>query len=202
VSDTVSDTVGSALKTLDRRLLLVRIDVELDKQEQVAGQDTASEQGSSLSPSAVPEGRRVPIVSGETRVGTKVDRKEIDDELGDLHRGQVFLPPDLLSSSGCVVVVIHENVNGEVETDDDPRNASATIELGKAQESSDSVVVYMKESKRFLLQHEENGIEELKVLEIVVDNIIEFQPVKPDVTAQLERGKAREEEVKGTYRSP
>ena len=83
-------------------------------------------------------------------------------------------------------------------------DAGATVELGKAQESSDSVVVYMKESyginenarartqsaeivagstprvgrtKRFLLQHEENGIEELEVLEIVVDNIIELQPL-------------------------
>ena len=68
-SDAVGDTVGSALEALDRRLLLVRINVELDKQEQVAGQDTASEQGSSLSPSAVPKGRRAPIVGGETRVG-------------------------------------------------------------------------------------------------------------------------------------
>ena len=30
-------------------------------------------------------------------------------------------------------------------------------------------------TKRLLLQHEENGIEELEVLEIVVDNIIELQ---------------------------
>jgi len=174
VSNTVSNTVGGALETLDGRLLLVCINVELDEQEQVAGQDTASEQGRSLSPSAVSRGRQVPILGGETSVGTKVDRKEIDDELGNLHRGQVLLPPDLLSTSGCVVVVIHEDVNGEVETDDDPRDAGATIELGKAQESSDSVVVYMKESKRFLLQHKENCIEELEVLEIVVDNIIEF----------------------------
>jgi len=171
-SDAVSDTIGRTLETLDRRLLLVRINVELDKQEQVAGQDTASEQGSSLSPSAVPKGRRAPIVGGETRVGAKVDREEIDDELSDLHRGQVLLPPDLLSPSGCVVVVIHEYVNGEVETDDDPRDTGATVELGETQESSDSVVVYVKESERFLLQYKKNGIEELEVLEIVVDNII------------------------------
>ena len=29
-------------------------------------------------------------------------------------------------------------------------------------------------TKRFLLQDEENGIDELEVLEIVVDNVIEF----------------------------
>jgi len=53
VSNAVGDTVGRTLKALDGRLLLVRINVELDKQEQVAGQNTTSEQGSSLSPSAV-----------------------------------------------------------------------------------------------------------------------------------------------------
>ena len=72
VSNTVSDAVGSALEALDSRLLLVRIDVELDEQKQVAGQDTASKQGSSLSPSAVSRGRQeAPILGGETRVGYK-----------------------------------------------------------------------------------------------------------------------------------
>jgi hypothetical protein len=71
LSNTASDTVGSTLETLDGRLRLVRVDVELDEQKQVAGQDTASEQGSSLSPSAVSNNRQVPILGGETGVGYK-----------------------------------------------------------------------------------------------------------------------------------
>jgi len=65
-------------------------------------------------------------------------------------------------------------VNCEVERDDDPGDAGAAVELGKAQKSSDSVVIHMQEGKGFLLQHEENGIEELEVLEKVVDDVVEL----------------------------
>jgi len=171
---TVSYTVGNTLEALDSRLLLVGINVELDEQEQVTGQNTASKQGSRLGASTISDVRRVPVPSGEARVGAEVDGEEIDNELGDLHRGQILLPPNPLATSGCVVVVIHENVNSEVEGDDDPGNASATVKLSKAQESGDGVVVYMQESKRFLLQDEENGVKEFEILEIVVDNVIEF----------------------------
>jgi len=146
----VGDTVGSILEVLDGRLLLVGIDVELDEQEQVAGQNTASNKGGRLGASTVSEGWRAPVsgktsgeTGGETRVCPEVDREEINHELGDLHRGQVLLPPNPLATSGCVVVVIHEDVNPEIERDNDPRDAGPTVQLGKAQESSDSVVVYM-----------------------------------------------------------
>jgi len=68
---TIGNTVGSILEALDGRLLLVGINVELDEQEQVTGQNTASKQGSSLSASAVPNVRQVPVSSGEPRVGYK-----------------------------------------------------------------------------------------------------------------------------------
>jgi len=168
----VSNTVGGSLEALDGRLLLVGIDVELDEQEQVTGQNATTKQGGRLSASAVSNVRQViPVSSGEARVGAKVNCKEINHELGDLHRGQILLPPNPLATGGCVVVVIHENVDREVEADDDPGDASTAVKLGKAQESSDSVVVHMQESKWFLLQDEENGVEELEVLEIVVDNV-------------------------------
>ena len=67
----VSNTVGRILEALDGRLLLVRINVELDEQEQVTGQNTTSEQGSSLSSSAVTNVRQVPVLEGEARVGYK-----------------------------------------------------------------------------------------------------------------------------------
>jgi len=114
------------------------------------------------------------VANGEARVGTEVYREEINNELSDLHGGQVLLPPYLLATSGCIVVIIHENVNREVEGDDDPGDAGAAVKLSKAQESSHSVVVHMQEGKRFLLQDEENSVEEFKVLEKVVDNVIEF----------------------------
>lgn len=67
VSNTVGDTAGSILEAFDSRLLLVRINVELDEQEQVAGQDSTSEQGSSLSPSAVPAAFLLPEPKRKTR---------------------------------------------------------------------------------------------------------------------------------------
>lgn len=75
--DTVSDTVGSTLKALDGGLLVVCINIELDEQEQVAGQNTTSKQGSRLSASAVSNVRRVPVTSGEARVGYKNHRKRL-----------------------------------------------------------------------------------------------------------------------------
>ena len=68
---TVSDTAGSTLEALDGRLLLVGVNVELDEQEQVTGQNAASKQGSRLSASAVPNVRQVPVSSGEPGVGCK-----------------------------------------------------------------------------------------------------------------------------------
>lgn len=68
---TVSNAVGSVLEDLDGWLLLVGIDVELDKQEQVTGQNTASKQGSRFGASAVSKARQVPAPGGETRVGCK-----------------------------------------------------------------------------------------------------------------------------------
>ena len=67
----ISNTVGSTLEALDCRLLLVGINVELDEQEQVTGQNAASKQGSSLSASAVSDVRQVPVSSGEPGVGYK-----------------------------------------------------------------------------------------------------------------------------------
>ena len=67
--NTIDDTVGSILEALDGRLLLVRINVELDEQEQVAGQNTTSKQGSRLSASAVSNIWPIQVTSGEARVG-------------------------------------------------------------------------------------------------------------------------------------
>jgi len=173
IGNTVSDTIGSVLEAFYGRLL-VRINIELDEQEQVAGQDTASHQGSSLGAGAVSHVRQVPRRRRVARVCAEVDREEINHKLGDLHGGQVFLPPNLLATGGCVVIVIHANVNRKIERNDNPGDAGTTIELGEAQESSDGVVIHMQESEWLLLQDKEDGIEELEVFEKVVDNIKEF----------------------------
>lgn len=53
-------------------------------------------------------------------VGGKVDEAQVNDELGDLHDGDVLLPPDT-DTSGCLEVVpVHDDVYGEVESDGNP----------------------------------------------------------------------------------
>ena len=71
VGNPVSDTIGNILEALDGRLLPVRINVELDEQEQIAGQNTTSKQGSRLSASAVSGNWGVPVLDGEARVRCK-----------------------------------------------------------------------------------------------------------------------------------
>lgn len=58
-----------------------------------------------------------PVSVSEIGVSTKVDNEEIDDELSDLHGGQVSLPPDLGASSCTEVVVIHKDVYCQIKDD-------------------------------------------------------------------------------------
>jgi len=71
VGNTVGNTIGSFLKVSNGRLCFVGVNVELDEQEQVTGQDSTSKQGSGLSPSTVSEVRQLPGTNGEPRVGYK-----------------------------------------------------------------------------------------------------------------------------------
>ena len=45
---------------------------------------------------------------------------EVHDKLHDLEDGDVFLPPNLDSSSALEVVPVHDNVHGEIEGNDNP----------------------------------------------------------------------------------
>jgi hypothetical protein len=38
---------------------------------------------------------------------------------------------------------------------------------------------YMKESKRFLLESEKHRVKKFDVLEIIVDHVVKFQPLRP-----------------------
>jgi hypothetical protein len=42
----------------------------------------------------------------DRRLTAVVDQGDVDDKLSDLHGGKVFLPPDLLSTSSCEVVIV------------------------------------------------------------------------------------------------
>jgi hypothetical protein len=57
---------------------------------------------------------------------------EIDDELDDLHDGDVLLPPDADAASGLEVVPVHDDVDHKVERDRNPGNGGVSNELGVA----------------------------------------------------------------------
>jgi len=172
---------------------LVRPEVEVDEQEQVASQERAAKHRGFFRPSTRKlswHGRedrrevRVGWVPGEEEVGgSKVHDKKVDDELGDLHGSKVFLPPDSAATGCRVVIVVHEDVDSEVKHDRNPRDAGAPIQLDIAEKGRCRVVEDVKESKRLLLESKEDGIEQFQVLDIIVDDIIEFEFRSPSVVA-------------------
>ena len=66
---------------------------------------------------------------------------QIDHELGDLHDGDVLLPPDLDSARRLEVVPVHDDMNPEVEGDGHPGNGSVADQLGIAKQGSGAMVV-------------------------------------------------------------
>lgn len=53
--------------------------------------------------------------------------------------------PDLGTAGGGVIIVVHDNVNSEVEGNDNPLDRGLAVELGVAEDGSSGVVEDMKE---------------------------------------------------------
>lgn len=101
------------------------------------------------------------IGAGEIGVRGKVDETEIDDELQDLEHSDVLLPPDANTSGrlevvpgsnqyGCEggleevgAIPVHDNVNGQVESDWDPGDGSVADKLSVAKQGSGAMVIGM-----------------------------------------------------------
>lgn len=126
--------------------LLVGGSVESKKQDQVRGQDHhASEGGELLTGADTGVWRPWEVCGAEVGVGSEVDEAEIDDELNDLHHGDVLLPPDTDAARRLEVVPVHDDVDHQVEGDWNPGDGGMTEELGVAKESGSAVVVGVKE---------------------------------------------------------
>jgi len=119
------------------------------------------------------------VGSSEVLVSAKVNQANVENELDNLHCRKVLLPPETSSTGGCVVVIVHNNMDCKVLGDDRPRDASSSIQLGVAEQSGGRVVEDVKELQRFLLERKENGIDEFQILEVIIYHIIEFHPRSP-----------------------
>ena len=149
---------------------LVSGDVEADEQDEVRAQDAHSgESGEFLTGAGTRGGEPGEVAGGEVGVGGEVDETQVDDELDDLQHGDVFLPPDFDPSRGLEVVPVHDHVDGQVEYDGHPGHGSVADKLGEAEESGGAVVVGVEEGKRFLLEEEEDGVDEFEVFGEVVE---------------------------------
>jgi hypothetical protein len=162
-------STGSASAALGLGLL-VSGNVESNEQNQVAGQDAHAGERSELLAGA-DAGAREPgeVAGGEVGVRGEVDEAEVDDELGNLEDGDVLLPPDADATRGLEVVPVHDDVDGEVERDNDPGDGGVAEKLGVAEKSGGTVVVGVEEGQGLLLEDEEDGVDQLKVLGQVVE---------------------------------
>ena len=70
---------------------------------------------------------------------------EVEDELDNLHDGDVSLPPDANAARALEVVPVHDDVHHQVERDGHPRHGRAANELRVAKEGRGTVVVSVKE---------------------------------------------------------
>ena len=73
-----------------------------------------------------------------------VDTK-VNEELKNLQPSDPFFPPDANPARALKVVPVHEDVDGEVEGDGDPRDGALAVELRVAEEGCSAVVVAMEE---------------------------------------------------------
>lgn len=160
--------------------LLVRLNVKIDEQTQIACEKKAAKKCRRLRSSAgATIGEPLPVSVSEVGIRAKVDDEKVDDKLDDLHGGQVLLPPYLSSTSSCVVVVIHKDMNAQVERDYNPRHTGLPVELSVAQESSCRVVEDVQKCEGFLLERKEDRVQQLEIFKVIVDNIVKFQSFCP-----------------------
>lgn len=70
---------------------------------------------------------------------------KVENELGNLANCDVLLPPDANAARALEVVPVHDNVDGQVQGDDGPRDGGVADELGVAEHSSRAMVVGVEE---------------------------------------------------------
>lgn len=94
---------------------------------------------------------------------------QVNDELDDLETSNPLLPPDLDATSALEVVPVHNNVHSQVKNNGNPRDGSQANQLSVAKKSSGTVVVAVEESQGLLLEEQEDGVEQLKILGQIVE---------------------------------
>jgi hypothetical protein len=87
-----------------------------------------------------------------------------DEELDDLTRGKVLLPPNSVSKKRNSVVVVHEGVDSAVEEDQEPSQGNLTNHKQEHDTGSNEVVVDVKEGQWLLTKSKNDGVNKLVIL--------------------------------------
>ena len=98
----------------------------------------------------------------------------------------MLFPPDTYTTSGLEVVLVHHDVDSEVECDEHPGNRGLANKF-IAEQNRCAVVINVQESQRLLHENEEDSIQQIKILgevvEIVRTRRFCDQPVLPQNAA-------------------
>ena len=120
--------------------------VKVDEEQEIAGEKSAAKESSTLGTGALADVRSPGEVGvGKVGVGAEVDESEVKNELDDLECGEVLLPPDANTGSGAHVVVVHEDMDCQVQGDRDPGNRGVSSKLDKAENHGHRVVEVVQE---------------------------------------------------------
>lgn len=126
--------------------LVVGGDVEGDEEQEVRAEDGhASKGGKLLTGAGAHVGHPGEVAAREVGVRGKVNEAKVDDELEDLHDGDVLLPPDADATGGLEVVPVHDDVNHQVEDNGNPGDGGVAKKLGVAEKSGGTVVIGVEE---------------------------------------------------------
>lgn len=101
--------------------LVVGGNVEEDEEDEVGAENGhTGESGELFTGADTLVGHPWEVTAGEVGVGSEVNEAEVNDELENLHDGDVLLPPDADTARRLEVVPVHDDMDHEVESDWNP----------------------------------------------------------------------------------
>jgi len=155
--------------------LVVGLDEEVDEEEKVRGQYSSSNNSCAVACIASDPRIfvRIIILDDQLRC-TVVAEDQINQELNDLEGREVLFPPDRFFERGHEEIVVHENVNREVEYDWNPLHCTSSSDLSVGEPQSCRVVVPLNEFQFPLSEKEKRRIQQFVVFEDVVDVVKEL----------------------------
>jgi len=127
---------------------------EVDEEDKEADKDQMSEHENGSMSRALP-------TKNEDAVIVRNSSNKIDTKLSNLHRSQILLPPKFAIERNGQVVVIHEDVHGSIQRNDDPLRGGLIVQPKPTEIRCDEMVERVQKCDGFLSQDEDVSVDEL-----------------------------------------